>query len=107
MLANRSVAQQAYNATEEADALAEAYLTKAVKLDPTNVDAVLCLGEALWKRRALADAQICFQQAVMRSPTNRGLATAVMGGGWFRGERVVSACNGWCRHPTFWAWWCG
>ena len=58
---------QTYNETAEKD------LSKAVKLDPTNVDAWNCLGECFWKKQDFHTAKSCFDGALKQTRTSTTL----------------------------------
>jgi hypothetical protein len=42
----------------------EELLSKAIRLDPSIVDAWNCLGELHWRKRSLARSRECFEQAL-------------------------------------------
>jgi len=52
---------------------AEKDLSKAVKLDPTNVDAWNCLGECFWKKQDFQTAKSCFDGALKQKRTRSTL----------------------------------
>lgn len=52
---------------------AEDLLSKAVKLDPANVDAWNCLGQCFWKKKDLAAARDCFNGALAQKPNPESL----------------------------------
>uniref|UniRef100_N1QXB2 Tetratricopeptide repeat protein 5 n=1 Tax=Aegilops tauschii TaxID=37682 RepID=N1QXB2_AEGTA len=53
---------------------AEEHLSKAVKLNPSLVDAWLCLGNCIWKKGNLASARNCFLLALSKSIISFGRA---------------------------------
>ncbi len=55
---------KALNAYATYNEESEQLLAKAVKLEPTRVDAWTCLGECFWKKSDLAGAKNCFTGAL-------------------------------------------
>jgi len=64
-----------FNIEDEYSETAENYLTKAVKLCPSIVDAWICLGEVYWKKRDFEGSKNCFQTSIEKSdvPNKNGL----------------------------------
>jgi len=53
--------------------LAETYLSKSVKLDPTNSNAWLALGICLWKKDNKNDAKLMFLESIKQKPNKEAL----------------------------------
>ena len=54
----------ALNSLQAYSPLAEELLSKAVKLDPSNIDAWLSLGTCLWKKNDKVQAKACFLESL-------------------------------------------
>ncbi|KAM7272114.1 hypothetical protein ACFE04_031328 [Oxalis oulophora] len=57
---------------------AEQHLSKAVKLNPSLVDAWLCLGNSIWKKGDLVSAKNCFNLALSKCPNKKILCQLSM-----------------------------
>ncbi|XP_020099359.1 tetratricopeptide repeat protein 5-like isoform X3 [Ananas comosus] len=57
---------------------AEDHLSKAVKLNPSLVDAWLCLGNCIWKKGDLPGAKNCFTLALSKGPNKKILCQLSM-----------------------------
>ncbi|EES03034.1 hypothetical protein BDA96_03G186900 [Sorghum bicolor] len=57
---------------------AEDHLSKAVKLNPSLVDAWLCLGNCIWKKGDLSAAKNCFSLALGKGPDKKILCQISM-----------------------------
>ncbi|KAJ4806533.1 Tetratricopeptide repeat protein 5 [Rhynchospora pubera] len=57
---------------------AEDHLSKAVKLNPSLVDAWLCLGNCIWKKGDLVSAKNCFTLALSKGPNKKVLCQLSM-----------------------------
>ncbi|XVF44876.1 hypothetical protein PTKIN_Ptkin02bG0158600 [Pterospermum kingtungense] len=57
---------------------AEDHLSKAVKLNPSLVDAWLCLGNCIWKKGDLPSAKNCFNLALSKGPNKKILCQLSM-----------------------------
>ncbi|KAJ3695712.1 hypothetical protein LUZ60_001089 [Juncus effusus] len=56
----------------------EDHLSKAVKLNPSLVDAWLCLGNCIWKKGDLVQAKSCFNSAQNKGPNKKALVQLSM-----------------------------
>ncbi len=61
---------KAYSCLETHAPQAEALLTKAAKLSPTNCDIWTSLGLCLWKKDNKSDAKLCLEEAINRAKNN-------------------------------------
>ncbi|XP_031496340.1 uncharacterized protein LOC116261688 [Nymphaea colorata] len=57
---------------------AEDHLSKAVKLNPSLLDAWLCLGNCMWKKGDLSSARNCFSLALQKGPDKKILSQLSM-----------------------------
>ncbi|KAF3780676.1 Tetratricopeptide repeat protein 5 [Nymphaea thermarum] len=57
---------------------AEDHLSKAVKLNPSLLDAWLCLGNCMWKKGDLSSARNCFSLALEKGPDKKILSQLSM-----------------------------
>ncbi|CAN6483186.1 unnamed protein product [Victoria cruziana] len=57
---------------------AEDHLSKAVKLNPSLLDAWLCLGNCMWKKGDLSSAKNCFSLALQKGPDKKILSQLSM-----------------------------
>ncbi|VFQ64874.1 unnamed protein product [Cuscuta campestris] len=57
---------------------AEEHLSKAVKLNPSLVDAWLCLGNCIWKKRDFSSVKNCFVFGLSKGPNKRILCQLSM-----------------------------
>lgn len=64
---------KALDAGPEYSKEAEVLLAKAVKLDPSNIDAWNCLGNCFWKKKDYVGARDCFVGAIGQEKTAKSL----------------------------------
>jgi len=64
---------KALNSLDAFSADAEAWLSKAVKLDPTNPEAWMHLGTCSWKKADRAQAKVCLMESLNQKETKEAL----------------------------------
>lgn len=69
---------KALNVTEEFDPNAETALSKAVKLDPKQIEGWNQLGECFWKKRDHSQAKSCFESGLKVAENKVGLRSLSM-----------------------------
>ena len=57
------------NALDDSGMGAEDYLSRAIKLDPSNVDAWIAMGHVAWKKGDVLQAKHLFEESLKHSPT--------------------------------------